>query len=79
MPRLGSPLAAMAAVRAGTTRLNHAARLRLKESDRLSSVTRALNVMGARVKEGPDSLIIHGVKQLPGAERWIAAGITALP
>ena len=65
-PDLVPPLAAMAAVRAGTTHLTHAARLRLKESDRLSSVTRALNAMGARVKEGPDSLIIHGVKQLPG-------------
>ena len=45
-PDLVPPLAAMAAVRAGTTRLTNAARLRMKESDRLASVTRALRAMG---------------------------------
>ena len=45
-PDLAPPLAAMAAVRTGTTRLTNAARLRAKESDRLASVTRALRAMG---------------------------------
>ena len=59
-PDLVPPLAAMAAVRSGTTRLVNAARLRIKESDRLASVTATLNAMGARVEEGADSLTIYG-------------------
>ena len=65
-PDLVPPLAAMAAVRAGTTRLTHAARLRMKESDRLSTVSAALQALGAQVEEGPDSLTIHGRERLPG-------------
>ena len=65
-PDLVPPLAAMAAVRAGTTHLTHAARLRMKESDRLSTVAAALRAMGAQVEEGPDSLTIHGRERLPG-------------
>ena len=66
-PDLAPPLAAMAALRAGkTTRLTNAARLRLKESDRLASVTAALSALGADVKEGPDFLEIQGKEQLAG-------------
>ena len=65
-PDLVPPLAAMAAVRAGTTHLTHAARLRIKESDRLSTVAAALRAMGAQVEEGADSLTIHGRERLPG-------------
>lgn len=65
-PDLVPPLAAMAAVRAGTARLTHAARLRIKESDRLSTVAAALRAMGAQVEEGADSLTIHGRERLPG-------------
>ena len=65
-PDLAPPLAAMAAVRTGTTRLTNAARLRAKESDRLASVTRALRAMVGQVEEYADSLTIHGVKRLPG-------------
>ncbi len=66
-PDLAPPLAAMAALRAGkTTRLTNAARLRMKESDRLASVTAALSVLGADVKEGPDFLEIQGKEQLAG-------------
>ena len=65
-PDLVPPLAAIAAVRAGTTHLTHAARLRMKESDRLSTVAAALRAMGAQVEEGPDSLTIHGQERLPG-------------
>ena len=46
-PDLVPPLAAMAALRDGyTTYMSSAARLRLKESDRLASVTQALNALG---------------------------------
>lgn len=66
-PDLVPPLAAMAALRAGsTTRLTNAARLRLKESDRLASVTEVLNALGADVEEGEDFLIIHGKEKLEG-------------
>ena len=65
-PDLVPPLAAMSAVRRGETRLVNAARLRMKESDRLSSVAAALTAMGAWVEEGTDSLTLRGRGQLPG-------------
>ena len=65
-PDLVPPLAVMAAVRQGTTKLVNAARLRLKESDRLASVTATLNAMGACVEEKEDSLTIHGRDTLAG-------------
>ncbi len=65
-PDLVPPLAVHAAVRAGTTRMVNAARLRIKESDRLATVTATLNALGASVEEHPDSLTIHGVDVLRG-------------
>ena len=65
-PDLVPPLAAMAALRKGDCRICGAARLRIKESDRLSAVTAALNAMGARVEELPDALLIRGVNRLKG-------------
>ena len=65
-PDLVPPLAAMAALRRGDCRITGAARLRIKESDRLSAVTAALNAMGARVEEFPEELLIHGVGSLKG-------------
>ena len=66
-PDLVPPLAAMAALRAGyATRLINAARLRIKESDRLAAVTQVLNTLGADVTEGPDSLTIRGKDALAG-------------
>ena len=65
-PDLVPPLAVMAAVRQGTTRLVNAARLRIKESDRLTSVSATLNALGARVEEGADSLTIYGQECLTG-------------
>ena len=66
-PDLVPPLAAMAALRTGyATRLTNAARLRIKESDRLAAVTRVLGALGADVTEGPDSLTIRGKDSLAG-------------
>lgn len=67
-PDLVPPLAAMAALRGEglTTRLVNAARLRIKESDRLSTVTEVLNALGADVEEHDDHLVIHGRDTLPG-------------
>ena len=67
-PDLVPPLAAMAALRGEglTTRLVNAARLRMKESDRLSTVTEVLNALGADVEEHDDYLVIRGKDTLPG-------------
>ena len=65
-PDLAPPVAAAAAVRQGTIRLVNAARLRIKESDRLAAITAALNALGARVTEHPDSLTIYGQDGLTG-------------
>lgn len=65
-PDLLPPLAVMAAVQSGTTRFVNAARLRIKESDRLSTITAAMTALGAEVHEEPDRLIIVGKPSLPG-------------
>ncbi len=66
-PDLVPPLAAIATARVGqTTRLVNAARLRMKESDRLASVREELCKLGAQVEEGPDSLTIVGTERLRG-------------
>ena len=65
-PDLVPPLAAMAAVREGCTRLVNASRLRIKESDRLASVTQVLTDLGADITEGPDFLDIQGKDSLAG-------------
>lgn len=65
-PDLLPPLAVMAAVRSGTTRFVNAARLRIKESDRLSTAAALLTALGSQVEEGPDQLTVHGVPALTG-------------
>lgn len=55
------PLLAVAAAGAqGETRVTGAARLRLKESDRLQTVSQMLRSLGGRVEELPDGLVIQG-------------------
>lgn len=65
-PDLAPPLAAMAAVRQGTTVIGNAGRLRIKESDRLATITATLNALGAKVTEEPDGLTIIGQETLAG-------------
>ena len=65
-PDLLPPLAVMAAFHDGATRLINAARLRLKESDRLATVTKMLTALGGQVEEGPDWLAIPGTRFLKG-------------
>ena len=65
-PDLLPPLAVMAAIRQGTTRFINAARLRIKESDRLATVHHLLTALGGQTEEGPDSLTVHGVPHLTG-------------
>ncbi len=66
-PDLVPPLAVCAALRPGqVTRLVNAARLRMKESDRLAAVTALLNSLGGQVEEQADSLTIYGRAELEG-------------
>ena len=66
IPDLVPPIAALACYARGTTRIFGAARLRLKESDRLRALTSALGALGAGVEEQPDGLLITGKPLLDG-------------
>lgn len=65
-PDLAPPLAVMAAVRKGTTRFVNAGRLRMKESDRLETIARTLNALGAKAQVGEDTLTLEGLDHLKG-------------
>ncbi len=54
-----------AALAEGTTRTGGLDELRVKESDRLAAMARALTAIGARIDEQPDGLIIHGTGGMP--------------
>jgi 3-phosphoshikimate 1-carboxyvinyltransferase len=77
-PDLFPVLAVLACGAAGTTRIENAARLRLKESDRIDSVARMLADLGASVTQTRDSLLIHGTGSLRGGGRT-ASETTASP
>ena len=66
IPDLVPVLAATAALADGTTRICGAARLRIKESDRLATTTAVLRNLGADVTEQGDGLIIVGKPALSG-------------
>lgn len=66
IPDLVPILAATAALAKGRTRIYHAARLRIKESDRLAAMANGLNRLGAQVQETDDGLLIDGVEHLHG-------------
>ncbi|MBE6593248.1 MAG: 3-phosphoshikimate 1-carboxyvinyltransferase [Ruminococcaceae bacterium] len=68
IPDLVPILATVASVAKGRTIIYGASRLRLKESDRLESVSEFLNSLGADVTQTDDGLIINGVEQLSGAK-----------
>lgn len=66
IPDLIPTLSAVAAAAEGETRVINASRLRLKESDRLSTTSRMLTALGADVTETEDGLIIRGKPSLTG-------------
>ena len=70
VPDLVPVLAVLACYAEGKTRLYNAARLRLKESDRLSAMYTELRKLGADISMGEDFLEIHGGKPLHGAETF---------
>ena len=61
-------IAAVAATAKGRTVIYNAQRLRLKESDRLQTVTSMLTALGADIAETDDGLIIDGKDSLSGGE-----------
>jgi len=65
-PDLVPVLAAVASVAEGETLISGAGRLRVKESDRLRSVTETLRALGAKIRETEDGLVIRGVESLRG-------------
>ena len=66
IPDLVPPLAALGALAEGETRIVNAARLRLKESDRLRGLAAMLGALGAELRELPDGLVIRGRPSLRG-------------
>jgi 3-phosphoshikimate 1-carboxyvinyltransferase len=63
------PILAVAACFAtGTTIIQDAEELRVKESDRIAVMAHQLNAMGAQVRERPDGLEIVGGQSLQGAQ-----------
>lgn len=66
IPDLVPILAVTAALAEGKTIITGAARLRIKESDRLRAITDGLSRLGADITELPDGLVINGIKSLTG-------------
>ena len=66
IPDLIPVLSVVAAAASGETRVIHAQRLRLKESDRLHSTTQMLRALGAEAEELLDGLVIRGGRTLAG-------------
>lgn len=60
-------LAAAAAFAEGPFTVTGAAELRVKESDRIRALVEGLAILGARVRELPDGLVVEGGARLRGA------------
>ena len=65
-PDIGPILTVLAALSEGETRIINGERLRIKESDRITSIKTELNKLGGNVSEEGDSLIIQGVEGFRG-------------
>jgi 3-phosphoshikimate 1-carboxyvinyltransferase len=62
------PILAVAATQAlGTTIVQGAAELRVKESDRIATIVSELRAMGASIDERPDGFVLEGPTRLRGA------------
>lgn len=61
------PMIALLATQAiGTTKITGAEELRVKESDRISSLVEPLRSLGADIEEHADGMVIHGPTELVG-------------
>lgn len=66
IPDLIPVLSVLACGAVGETHVVNAARLRMKESDRLQSTAKLINDLGGNAEELPDGLVIHGTGALTG-------------
>jgi 3-phosphoshikimate 1-carboxyvinyltransferase len=66
VPDLVPILAVLGCFCNGKSRIYNAARLRIKECDRLAVITECLNALGGKITEHEDSLEIEGVESLHG-------------
>lgn len=66
IPDLVPVLAVIAAAANGDTVITGAARLRIKESDRIATTAALLRALGGSVEEHEDGLLIHGTGHLNG-------------
>ena len=66
IPELAPALAVLAAAASGQTRFTEAARLKLKESDRIAAICDTMNALGADFTCTDDMIIINGGKKLTG-------------
>lgn len=67
-PDLFPTLAAAACAALGNTIFTNAARLRIKESDRIEAVEKMINSLGGSAESTEDSLTVRGTGTLPGGE-----------
>ena len=67
-PDLFPTLAATACAALGDTIFTNAARLRIKESDRIEAVEKMINSLGGFAESTEDSLTVRGTGTLPGGE-----------
>lgn len=65
-PDLAPVLAVLGMAAEGTTRIENAGRLRLKESDRLAGLCDMVNALGGRAEIAGDALVIRGVRRIFG-------------
>ena len=65
-PDIAPILTVLGVLSEGETRIINGERLRIKESDRITSIKTELNKLGANVAEEGDSLIIQGVEGFTG-------------
>lgn len=68
IPDLVPILTVLACFAKGTSHIYGCERLRIKESDRLATITEELNKLGADIRIIDDSLYINGVNRLHGGE-----------
>lgn len=68
IPDLVPTLSVLACFAEGKTKIYNAARLRIKESDRLQAMYEELTKLGADIEIGDDYLVINGGKTLYGAQ-----------
>ena len=66
IPDLVPILAVLGCFTSGESRIVNAARLRIKESDRLEAISSALNAIGGQVKADADSLTMSPVSEFSG-------------